>query len=215
MLNNILIYGGSFDPPHLGHLNTAIAVQNHFQFERFVFLPCKTPVLKQAATATCKQRLEMLKLALAPYPAFEIDQREIQRKTPSYMLDTLQSFREELGENTSITLLLGMDAFLQLPKWHAWDKILDLSHLLIIHRPKIDSQTLNEQLKIVLKTHEVLDKAELLKQPFGTIYQYNAGEYAISSSCLRQKMKAGESIRTYLPETVYQYIKQEKPYGFF
>lgn len=210
--NNILIYGGSFDPIHLGHLNTALAVQKHMQFGRFIFLPCKTPVLKKATTATCEQRIHMLELALAPYPKFAIDLREIQRDTPSFMVDTLKSFRDELGGQAAMTLLLGMDAFLQLPHWHAWEKILKLSHLLVIKRATIDEKILSEELKTLLNTHETINKADLLDNPYGKIYQYNAGEYPISSSDLRQKIKTGEDARPYLPEGIDQYLKIEKLY---
>ena len=211
-MHNLILFGGSFDPPHLGHLNTALAVQNHIHFERFIFLPCKTPVLKAATTASCQQRIQMLKLALEPYPTFEIDQREIQRETPSFMVDTLKSFRDDLGEQVSITLLLGMDAFQQLPQWPNWQTILDLCHLLVIKRADIDKELMPVQLKALLKTHEVTDNAELLNYPCGKIYQYNAGEYAISSSFLRQKIIESEDIQHYVPDAVYQYINKIKLY---
>lgn len=212
MLHNILIYGGSFDPPHFGHIKTVLAVQNQVQFERVIFLPCKTPVLKKATTASCDQRIQMLKLALTGQLEFEIDPREIQRDTPSYMVDTLQSFRDELGENISITLLLGMDAFLQLPQWHAWHKLLELSHLLVMKRAHVDNKIMPEQLKSLLNKHEIYNETELAKQSRGKIYQYNAGEYSISSSDLRGKIKSGEDVQSYLPELVYQYINENKIY---
>ena len=165
MLDNILIYGGSFDPPHFGHINTALAVQNHVQFERVIYLPCKSPVLKKPATTSCEQRIQMLKLALEAHPEFEIDLRETLHTTPSYMVNTLHSFRDEMGENMSITILLGMDAFLQLPQWHTWHKLLELSHLLVIKRAQIDEETMSEQLKTLLTKHEVFNATALLEQP--------------------------------------------------
>lgn len=209
--HNLILFGGTFDPPHLGHLNTALAVQTHFGFEHFIFLPCKTPVLKKASTATCDERIHMIKLMIESFPEFEIDLREIQRETPSFMVNTLQSFRKELGDEVSITLLLGMDAFLQLPQWHAWEKILTFCHVLVMKRAKIHAEY-GSVLKSLLTTHEVFDKTELLNHPFGKIYQYNAGKYAISSRLLRQKMKAEKDVREYLPEAVYEYIIEQKLY---
>lgn len=247
--NNLIIFGGTFDPPHLGHLNTALAVQKHMQFERFLFLPCKFPVLKKNTTASSEQRIQMLELMLLSYPEFEIDLREIQRPTPSFMVDTLQSFRDDLGNEISITLLLGMDAFLQLPQWHAWEKILELCHLLVMKRihihesnilspvlpsvtrdlpaltsiaisgdlssqaPREDRRaTASKELESTLKAHEIFDKTQLLTYPCGKIYQYNAGEYAISSSQLRQKMAAAEDVKGYLSERVFWYINEHKIY---
>jgi nicotinate-nucleotide adenylyltransferase len=210
-MHNLVLFGGTFDPVHLGHVNTALAIQNHMHFERFIFLPCKSPVLKNTTMASSEQRIDMLKLAIRPWPEFELDLREIKRETPSFMVDTLQSFREELGNQVSITLLLGMDAFLQLPQWHEWQKILELSHLLVIQRIQVTETLMPPALKTLFKTHSG-NKNSLLTHAYGKIYQFNAGEYAISSSCLRQKMAAREDIQLYLPEGVYQYIQREKIY---
>ena len=133
-MKNLVIYGGTFDPPHLGHLNTALAIQDILHFDRLIFLPCKTPVLKQATLASSEQRVNMLKLALEGYSNFDIDLREITRITPSFMVETLESFRQDLGDQVAITLCLGSDAFLQLPQWHSWRKILKLSNVLVIKR---------------------------------------------------------------------------------
>ena len=212
MSQNRIIYGGSFDPPHYGHLNTALAVQNSMHFERFIFLPCKIPVLKAATVASSEQRISMLKLALASYPEFVIDTREISRKTPSYMVETLQSFRAELGEDAAITLLIGMDTFIELPQWHSWEQILHLSNLLVIKRAQINEHELPDVLKSLLFVHETVDKSALLTNPSGKIYRFDAGQYAISSSLLRLHIQAGNSVEPFLPADVLQYIKDEGLY---
>ena len=211
-MNNLVIFGGSFDPPHWGHINTALAVQQYFHFQHFIFLPCKTPVLKPANIATPTQRLMMLKLALTEYSEFEVDAREINRPTPSYMVHTLESYRAEWGENTAITLLLGMDAFIQLPQWYQWDRLLGLAHLLILNRnpaPTAEFSSPLNHLLLICKTH---DKDDLLKQPHGKILCYDAGYYPISSTQLRNKVHAGESIESYAPQSVIQYIKDQALY---
>lgn len=206
-MKNILIYGGTFDPPHNGHLNTALAVQNRLHFNRFVFLPCKTPVLKKASLASGKERVAMLKLALEDYLAFEIDLREMTRDTPSFMVDTLASYRQELGHHAKITLCLGTDAFMQLPQWHSWQKILELSHLLVIKRPERKEQCMPDVIKKLLLTHETFDPDTLLTSPCGKIYRFDAGEYPISSTWLRSQIQAGHKVDKFLPAKVYQYIK--------
>jgi len=211
-INTILIYGGSFDPPHYGHLNTALAVQNDMHFERFIFVPCKIPVLKAATLASSEQRICMLKLALKDHPEFEIDRREISRSSPSYMVDTLISFRDELGDQASITLLLGIEVFTQLPEWHRWEDIFSLSNLLVMRRKLPNEVTLPEPLKARLLTHEVFDKNNLLAHPFGKICLYDAGQYAISSTWLRSQMHSGRNLDPYLPANVLQYIKDHNLY---
>ena len=211
-MNNIVIYGGTFDPPHYGHLNTARAVQHHIHYDRVIFLPCKAPVLKNAAIASSKHRLSMLKLAIFNEPKFEIDTREITRTTPSFMVETLESFRNELGEAAPISLCIGMDAFIQLPFWKSWEKILTLSHLLVMKRAKIDDKNRPESLNQLLLDNEIVDPCYLRTEPHGKIYCFDAGQYAISSSWLREQIQAGKNIEEYLPASVYEYIKSKALY---
>ena len=89
----------------------------------------------------------MLQLALQPYPEFEIDSRETTRNTPSFMVETLESFRHQLGEQVAITICLGTDAFKQLPQWHCWQKILKLSNILVIQRELSNKQELSQTQK--------------------------------------------------------------------
>lgn len=212
-MHNLVIYGGSFDPVHYGHLKTALAVQQALNFDRFLFLPCKTPLLKKTTMASSAQRLDMLALALQPYPRFAIDSQEIERDTPSYMVDTLQNIRRLGGQNLAITLLIGMDTFLQLPQWHAWQQLMDLSHLLVIHRPgAVEKASIAPVLQALLITRETHDKKELLTQPYGKIYRLDAGQYDISSTWLRQQINQGLSIENYVPAAVNQYIKEQALY---
>jgi nicotinate-nucleotide adenylyltransferase len=207
-----LIYGGSFDPFHLGHLNTALSVQKYYHFERFIFLPCKIPVLKNATIASSEQRVHMVQLALKPYPQFTYDCREIERDAPSYMVDTLQSYRDELGKGGSLTLLLGMDAFLQLPKWHRWQDLLKLSHLLVINRLGIAVAQCPSLLKELLKTHETSSQQDILQKSHGHIYRFDAGHYDISSTWLRQQIKQGNAVHDYLPHEIADWVNDVRLY---
>ena len=212
-VTTILIYGGAFDPPHYGHLKTAVAIQNHLHFEKFLFLPCKTAVLKKASLATPRQRMHMLRLALQEYPQFQIDTREIKRDSPSYMVETLISFRQEFGPSAAITLCLGTDAFLQLPHWHASDKLLTLAHLLVITRATFDMSAVSNQMKQLLTHHQQPNATALLTQPFGSIYYFDAGQYPISSSTLRHQLQTGQNTLDCMPKNVEKYIKLKNIYS--
>ncbi|WP_058522725.1 nicotinate-nucleotide adenylyltransferase [Legionella birminghamensis] len=210
-MDNLLIFGGTFDPIHQGHLNVAENIQKHFRFQRFIFLPCKLPVHKEKATANSTQRIEMLKLALADYPGcrFEIDDCEIRRQSPSYMVTTLESYRKDLGMDISITLLMGMDSFYQLPLWHRWTRILELANLLVIKRPDI-SLPVEDNVLETLSGH-VTDREEDLKNNAqGIIYFFDAGSYPISSTEIRRNsLQNSEAI----PEAVLMYITENKLYS--
>lgn len=213
-MTHLAIYGGSFDPFHNGHLNTALAVQQEFQFTKLFMLPCKSPVLKKATQASSEERISMLKLGLIRYPRFSVDLREIQREGPSYMVDTLQSYRNEVGHRVSITLILGMDAFKQLPRWHQWQKIIQLCNLLVLNRPHTAGEFNDEPMKTFIKSHTINHKNELMHAISGKIYFYNAGCYDISSTLLREKIQQGMSIEQYLPAPVLSYIKEHKLYQY-
>lgn len=206
--SHIVIFGGSFDPVHNGHIKTALSVQNTFHFDRFIFLPCNIPALKNATIATSQQRLDMLKLAIMNYPEFEVDPREIERSGPSYTMDTLNSFRRELGKKASITLLIGMDAFYSLTKWHCWEDILNQCNLLVMERKTSIHSSMPVKIKTLLTKHEMVnDPHTLVNSEKGLIVRYDAGHYPISSSELRKKMMEGDTIKAFVPENVYDYIK--------
>lgn len=206
-MQNILIYGGSFDPPHFGHLNTAINVQHYFHFDQVVFLPCKTPVLKKTTQASAIERVEMLKILLKDHSEFTISTKEIDRKTPSYMSETLKNFRDELGSTISITLLLGMDAYQSLPQWFEAEKIPALSNLLIIYRQNTQKTLLNS-----LFTRVSSNPLDLLNSPHGLMAFFDAGNFAISSTQIRENIHSKNTIIDELPLEIAKYIHQHKLY---
>jgi len=212
-MSGLILFGGTFDPPHLGHIKIAEAVATHFQFERFLFLPCKSPLQKAPARATPEQRLDMLKLVLAPYPQFEIDLREMRRETPSYMADTLEDLRAELGSTYPITLMIGVDAFAGLPQWERWETLLQNSHILLVHRSGYTNTTLPEVLKKFQTHHQTHDPLALYQQPSGLIYIFNAGDYPLASTSIRQQLAAQQSCNQSLIPEVYEYILRHKIYA--
>lgn len=208
-LPSILIFGGSFDPPHLGHLNVALKVHDFFQFDQFIFLPCKTPLLKANTQTSISDRLTMLQLLIAEYPFFTISTKEVDRETPSYMYDTLIEFRKDFGNHVSINLLVGMDAYFQLPQWHKASELQKLCNLLIIERN-------HQQIKLPrdsffsVSTHKPLD---LLYSPYGKKTIFNAGDYPISSTTIRHEIQQGKNFSIYLPPTISEYISTHHLYG--
>lgn len=213
-MQSSLIFGGTFDPIHKGHINTVINVQNHLLFDEVIFLPCKTPLLKDAAKACAKQRVDMLNIALNDFPEhpFTIDTCEITRNSPSFMVTTLEDYRERLNyHDASLTLLIGMDTFLQLPKWHQWKNILSLANLLIINRP--GTYPLTPTLDDVLKAHETVKKEELTRSTHGLIYRFDAGHYDVSSTNIRQSIQEHSSCNSMLTDGVIHYIQHHQLYG--
>lgn len=209
---SIAIFGGTFDPVHLGHIQTSINIQNHARFDRYFFLPCKVPVLKAQALASTQQRIDMLELAIKDIPYFQIDVREINRESPSYMVDTLKSIKKEYP-NTSITLILGYDSFISLPQWHQWEQLIHLAHLFVINRDAFVSLDIPKSIQHLIQLHKSSDFSQLKNHECGLIYEFDAGNYNLSSSALRLELKnrknsEGTALNTAnkLPKGVYEYI---------
>ncbi|MCL9684628.1 nicotinate-nucleotide adenylyltransferase [Legionella maioricensis] len=210
-MRSIAILGGTFDPVHNGHIQTSLFIQSNFNFDDYFFLPCKTPTLKPPTCANTQQRIEMLQLAIKSHPDFKLDLREIKRDSPSYMVETLASFRKE-NTDAAITLIMGYDAFLSLPQWYQWEKIIKLANLLVINRNQFSTYPMPEAIKMLLTEHKTEIKTDLLIKPAGTIYLFDAGNYEISSTHIREELKKNKPVETKLPKEVGEYIKQQELY---
>lgn len=208
---SIAIFGGTFDPVHNGHLQTSVNIQHYFKFDDYYFLPCKTPALKSASLANSQQRIDMLTLALKNYPEFKIDRREIDRDTPSYMTETLSSFRHEYPTD-SISLIIGYDAFLSLPQWYQWEKLISLANILVINRKQYQDEMINKALQALIHSNQCKNPIELLRFKSGKLAFFDAGNYDISSTDIRLDIKHGQHITDKIPPEVLTYITSQHLY---
>lgn len=128
------IFGGSFDPVHLGHLRTAFELCTALGLGEVRLVPSARPPHRSPAVAPAALRLQMLTSAVAGVPGLVVDDREHHRGGPSWTVDTLQSFRDEAPDR-ALCLIVGMDAFLGLPGWHRWSHIFELAHVVVACRP--------------------------------------------------------------------------------
>lgn len=210
-LKQIVIFGGSFDPVHLGHLAVAQQLQK-LGFEHIIFLPCGTPALKKACTADARDRLAMLKLALNNQKHFSIDEREINRPGLSYAVDTLKSFREEYGNKASISFIIGEDAFSNLMQWHQWQSLLNYAHIINHTRPNL-AQVYPEKLQEYLKLHLSQDLQTIKQKTHGCIIRLELPDYPYSSSAIKSAIQ-NDMMPKGLDEKVWNYIQKQKLYHF-
>ena len=195
------IYGGSFDPVHLGHLITAESIKKELNFERLFLLPCCEPVHKNALHYSSKQRLEMLNLAIKEFPSLEIDTREIDRGGSSYMIETLAEIVKEFKDST-ICLIIGMDSFINFKTWKKWDEFAKLIHLIILPR------NTNQHPQKSLDTFDIaLDKNHLNKKTSGLLYFSNSELIDISSSDIRGKIASKQNLDGLTPSSIINILQ--------
>jgi len=204
------IYGGTFDPVHFGHLRPALEVQEALGLKEVRFVPAGQPPHRDMPYATAAQRLAMLRAAIDDQPGFVVDEREVQRAGPSYMVDTLASLRAELGAQP-LCLILGYDAFLGLASWHQWPRLLELAHLVITHRPGWNNDDLDAVLQDLITQH-AKTAAQLSQTPAGGVTLVEVTQLDISATRIREQLRAGQDIRYLLPEVVYEMIREQNLY---
>ncbi|MGB5208987.1 MAG: nicotinate-nucleotide adenylyltransferase [Gammaproteobacteria bacterium] len=203
-LDPMAIFGGTFDPIHYGHLRTAFELMESLRLPEVRFLPAGTPPHRERPVADARVRLEMVRAAIGGQPGFVVDDRELHREGPSYSVDTLLDLRAEYAHR-SICLVVGMDAFLDLPKWYHWREILQLAHVLVAHRPGWrvpDMGPLNE----LLADRGTGRVGDLHESRAGRIYIHAVTQLEISSTAIRELVSNGGDPRFLMPDAVRKNI---------
>lgn len=204
-----LVYGGTFDPVHRGHVAVADAAAEATQAERVLLVPCGDPPHRGAPRAPGTLRAELLALAFPGRPQFAIDRRELDRAGPSWMVDTLASIRAEAGD-AALALVIGMDAARGLPTWHRWRELPALAHLLLVPRPG-GSRDLPREVEAQWRT---LDTADALRAtPAGGCWQLPEALSDASSTRSRAALARGDLADADLPEAVRERLARGSPYG--
>ncbi len=208
------IFGGTFDPIHLGHLHLAAEVLQKAQLEKINLVPCYQSPLRTQPRATPDQRLMMVKLAIAKKQNLFADDQEIERKGISYTIDTLEFTRATFKTSEQpLVLIMGIDAFNQFDHWHKWQNILELAHLVVVNRPKIQFEQ-KEEIKYLLKQKQIFNPQELTTKPGGNILILDIHPLPISATNIRNllEIKHYNEVQNMLPENVWQYILKNNIY---
>ena len=199
-MKNIGLMGGTFDPVHLGHLAVAEEACRQVGMSEVVFVPAGHPYFKALARITpAEHRLKMLELALAGKPGFRISLIEIQRPGPSYAVDTVSRMREKLDPGDEIYFILGWDSVLTLPRWQEPERLISLCRLVVAPRPgfpKPDIGIVEKDLPGISQRSVILEKPVV----------------DISSTDIRERIRAGLPVDGLLPPAVIGYIREKGLY---
>jgi len=190
------ILGGTFDPIHYGHLQIAEEARERFALDAVLFIPTGEPPHKPSGLASAEQRFLMAELATADHPRFAVSRLEIDRSGPSYTADTLQMLHE-LYPKAALHLIIGADMAMDFPTWRAPERILALARVIAVTRPGVSETRLRRRL-----TTPAMQDVELLVAP----------GLDISSTELRRRVRAGQSLRYLTPDAVIGFIEKEGLY---
>jgi nicotinate-nucleotide adenylyltransferase len=205
------IFGGTFDPIHYGHLRTAFELWQALRLPEMRFMPAGNPPHREQTVASNELRLEMVRVATMGQPGFTVDDREMHKAGPSYSVDTLAELRAE-HPSRPLCLVVGMDAFLGLPKWHQWRDLLSLAHLVVAHRPGWRAPTMGPlgEMLVDRGTGAVFDLHESIA---GRIYIHAVTQLEISSTEVRNLVAAGRDPRYLMPDGVRRLIHDSGCYA--
>jgi nicotinate-nucleotide adenylyltransferase len=194
------LMGGTFDPVHLGHLAIAAEAYQQLKMSEVIFVPAGHPYFKEASQISpAKDRINMLKLALANKPHFKISWIEIKRPGPSYAIDTLSRMKKKYGAGTELFFIMGWDSLLTLPRWQDPRRLLGLCKLVAAPRPgypEPDIGSLEAALPGISRRTVVLDRPLI----------------DISATEIRECVRQGLSISHMVPEPVEKYIREKGLY---
>jgi len=196
-LSKTLLFGGSFDPLHCGHLIVSRYVAEHLQAERVILIPARRPPHKSGQSLTPGgHRLEMCRRAVADDTLFEVSDWELAQSGPSYTLLTVQHFREVLPPATQLYWLVGMDSLLELGSWYHVAELVQCCAIVTAARPGYEDPDLSA-LVGPLSTQQVATlRANIVTSPL----------IGISATDVRARVSSGHSIRWLVPDPVAAYI---------
>lgn len=194
------LYGGTFDPIHLGHLIVARSVLEQLPLDEVVFIPSANPPHKDHARLTdFAHRAEMVRLAIAGEPGFSLDDCENKRAGPSYTLDTVTEFQQRYGNAAEIHWIIGADSLPELVGWHRIRDLVDACQILTVSRPGWDKPDLRP-------LEKPLGSERLAKLRRGVT---ETPRIDICSTDIRARVGAGLSIRFLVAESVRDYIESK------
>lgn len=195
------VFGGTFDPIHIGHLAAAEAACEALGLARVIFIPAGQPPHRDPSTVTpAEHRYRMTVLATVGNPRFRVSRLELERAGPSYTVDTLARLARHLPPGTAPVFITGADAFIHVPEWKDVPRLFRLAEFAVVSRPGYDGEALERTLQ------------RLAPEQRARVHRVDAAGLDISSRELRQRVRSGRSIRYLVPDPVLAYIEHYRLY---
>ena len=201
----IALFGGTFDPIHLGHTAVAGAAGEHIGAEKVVFVPAKRSPLKAfCPEAGDEDRLAMLRLAISGNGGFDISDYELKKAGPSYTLETVRHFRQQMGGETAIYWLMGADTVEDLPHWYGITELIDECNLAVMNRAGFKGPDFSRFQAAWGEQRVEKLRRNVVETPL----------IDVSSTEIRNRLSTGRDVSGMVSPKVLQYIRDKGLYGF-
>jgi nicotinate-nucleotide adenylyltransferase len=217
------LLGGTFDPIHAGHVQTAVSAREALALDRVIVLPSRVPPHRQQQPAASRyHRFAMAALAINGVDGLEASDIELCTPGPSYTADTLTRFRERTGLSPwQIFFITGADAFAEIETWHRYPDVLELAHFVVVSRPGFRVDALRERLPALAPRMSRVSNPELRTNPEPrtpnpeslTVFLVDTPTPPVSSTDIRRRLRAGEPVHGLVPAAVERHIAQHGLYA--
>ena len=207
---SIGIFGGAFDPIHLGHIIPIMELRARYSLDKVIYIPTFISNSKKNIEATPEQRLEMLKISLQNREC-EIDKREIDNKNISYTIDTLNSITQDFPDYKLI-VIIGKDNLVSLPDWKDFEKVLSLCNIIVMNRQTSKETKQSHKYLEILKNLICSDRSVFNNQSNGNIIIEQTTSINITSTDIREKLSRGEPIEGLVDKKLENWLKQNRIY---
>ena len=192
---NICLFGGTFDPPHIGHLIIAESILSDLDIDKIIFIPSSIPPHKPLHSySSASSRVEMLQISIKGTPAFQISDIELNRPGASYSIDTIKQIKSQMSlSKEELYFVIGSDSLVEFQTWKNPHEILSLAQVIIAPRPSFTKDMVKP---------EFLEQVQFLDTP----------QIDISSSMIRERVREKKSIRYYVIPEVLEFIQEKRLY---
>lgn len=216
------VFGGTFNPVHVGHIQTVLEVKKALALDALFLVPAATPPHKEKAhLAEARDRIAMLLLALSETPGVVVSDMELKRKGPSYSVDTIRDIRALLPPETELYFIVGSDAFLEINSWHAYQALFEQISFIVMRRRSGDAgpaedafKPLSELMATQVSAGYAYDSvARAFRHPrMKPVYLFDNTERTVSATDIRARVRKGMPIDGLVPGSVAAYIARKGLY---
>ena len=205
------IFGGSFDPIHKGHIESLKSVTKKLNLSKVLVIPNKVSPLKNLSVASSLEKIKMLEIAFKDFKEIEIEDYELKKEGPSFMIETLQYLDGKLGKKKHFLLIIGEDSFQSFHRWKNYQDIIKMTSILVMNRPGLN----NDQTSKANELHQDCIENNYGDNNFkkGKIYFIKIKPNSASSTHIRENIDDESILAEGLDDDVLKYLKEQKIYN--